>query len=144
MLLNAKGDTLEEIMNMVVVGGGPTGVELSGALAEMKKNVLPKDYPDMDFSKLKVYLLEGSPVTLGPMSQSIAAKITAIPGTAGGTRFGQRPLQSNTTGKRFDSKDGRSIKTRNLIWAAGCCRKCSGRNAQGDRTTGQPVEGRPL
>ena len=42
-------------MNIVVVGGGPTGVELSGAIADMKKYVLPKDYPELDFSKMNIY-----------------------------------------------------------------------------------------
>ena len=55
-------------MNIVVVGGGPTGVELSGAIAQMKKFILPKDYPDLDFSKLNIFLIEGSPNLLGPMS----------------------------------------------------------------------------
>src|SRR5690625_6451254 len=57
------------LMNFVVVGGGPTGVELSGALAEMKKYVLPKDYPDMNFDELKIRLVEGMGATLGSMSE---------------------------------------------------------------------------
>src|SRR5690606_34108141 len=61
-------EEMEFLLNFVIVGGGPTGVELAGALAEMKKNILPKDYPDKDFSQLKVYLLEGSPNVLNVMS----------------------------------------------------------------------------
>ena len=53
-------DELQRLMNIVVVGGGPTGVEVSGALAEMKRYVLPKDYPELDFSKMNIYLLEGA------------------------------------------------------------------------------------
>src|SRR5690606_28210630 len=60
----------EGMMNFVVVGAGPTGVELSGALAEMKKYVLPKDYPDKDFSKLRIHLIEGTSATLSPMSKN--------------------------------------------------------------------------
>jgi len=45
---------LQRLMNIVIVGGGPTGVELSGALAEMKRYVLPKDYPELDFSKMNI------------------------------------------------------------------------------------------
>src|SRR5690606_74458 len=67
--LSATPEELEGIMNIVVVGGGPTGVELVGALAEMKTKILPKDYPDMDFSKLGIYLLEGLGNTLGNMSE---------------------------------------------------------------------------
>src|SRR6185503_1602287 len=62
-------DELQRLMNIVVVGGGPTGVELSGALADMKRFVLPKDYPELDFSKMNIYLLEGSPKLLGAMSE---------------------------------------------------------------------------
>jgi NADH dehydrogenase len=50
---------LQQLMNIVVVGGGPTGVEMSGAIADMKKYVLPKDYPELDFKKMNIYLLEG-------------------------------------------------------------------------------------
>src|ERR1700704_4055405 len=60
---------LQRLMNIVVVGGGPTGVEISGALAEMKKYVLPKDYPELDFTKMNIYLLEGGSKTLGTMSE---------------------------------------------------------------------------
>jgi NADH dehydrogenase len=63
---------LQTLMNIVVVGGGPTGVEISGALAEMKKYVLPKDYPELDFSKMNIFLLEGGPKTLGTMSERSA------------------------------------------------------------------------
>ncbi|MCB0697908.1 MAG: FAD-dependent oxidoreductase, partial [Chitinophagaceae bacterium] len=67
--LSATPDELERIMNIVIVGGGPTGVELAGSLAEMKTRILPKDYPDMDFSKLGIYLLEGQDTTLAAMSE---------------------------------------------------------------------------
>ena len=60
---------LQRLMNIVVVGGGPTGVEVSGALAEMKKYVFPKDYPELDFSKMNIYLLEGTAKTLAAMSE---------------------------------------------------------------------------
>lgn len=116
--LNATSEELEEIMNIVVVGGGPTGVELSGALAEMKKNVLPKDYPDMDFSKLKVFLLEGSPVTLGPMSKASQQKSQQYLEQLG-VQVWTEAIVEQYDGRSVQLKDGRSIKTRNLIWAAG-------------------------
>jgi NADH dehydrogenase len=59
----------QRLMTVVIVGGGPTGVELGGAIAEMKKYTLPRDYPEIDFSKMKIYLLEGTGATLGPMSK---------------------------------------------------------------------------
>ena len=48
---------MESLMNLVIVGGGPTGVELAGAFAEIKRNILPKDYPGIDFSKLNIILV---------------------------------------------------------------------------------------
>ena len=62
------------LLNFVVVGGGPTGVELSGSLAELKKHVLPKDYPELSIEDIKVYLIEGSEELLGVMSDQASAK----------------------------------------------------------------------
>ncbi len=69
---------LESLMNIVVVGGGPTGVELSGAIADMKRFQLPKDYPEIDFSKMKIYLLEGSAKTLATMSERSSARFKKV------------------------------------------------------------------
>ena len=63
------------LMNIVVVGGGPTGVEVAGTLAEMKRYILPKDYPEMDFSGMHIRLYENSPEVLGPMSENAQKKI---------------------------------------------------------------------
>lgn len=116
--LHATHEELKAILNIVVVGGGPTGVELAGALAEMKKNVLPKDYPDMDFSKLTVYLLEGSPVTLGPMSKASQQKSRQYLEQLG-VQVWTEAIVENYDGHTVHLKDGRDIVTRNLIWAAG-------------------------
>lgn len=116
--LHATAEELEGIMNIVVVGGGPTGVELSGSLAELKKNILPRDYPDMDFSRLNVYLLEAGPATLGPMSKVSQQKSQAYLESMG------VQVKLNTQVKDYDGKqvllaDGRTIATQTLIWAAG-------------------------
>jgi len=116
--LSAAPDELEEIMNIVVVGGGPTGVELAGSLAEMKKFVLPKDYPDMDFSRLNIYLVEGMAHTLQQMSTASRQHSQQYLEKMGVT------IILNTQVKDFDGKvmllsDGRQIKTRNMIWTAG-------------------------
>jgi NADH:ubiquinone reductase (H+-translocating) len=116
--LNATEEELKAILNIVVAGGGPTGVELAGALAEMKKNVLPKDYPDMDFSKLNVYLLEGSPVTLGPMSKASQQKSQLYLEQLG-VKVWTEAIVESYDGHTVRLKDGRNIATRNLIWAAG-------------------------
>lgn len=70
-------DNLEErnaLMNFVIVGGGPTGVELAGALAEMKKGILPKDYPDLDIRKMQINLIQSSPEILKGMSSEASEK----------------------------------------------------------------------
>ncbi len=116
--LSAPQSEIEGLLNIVVVGGGPTGVELSGALAEMKKNVLPKDYPDMDFSRLNVYLLEGGPVTLAPMSDA-SHKKSQLYLEQLGVKVWTNAIVENYDGKTVQLKDGRRIACSNLIWAAG-------------------------
>jgi NADH dehydrogenase len=116
--LRASPAELKSIMNIVVVGGGPTGVELAGALSEMKRNVLPKDYPDMDFSQLRVYLLEGSPVLLGPMSEASHQKSRQYLEELGVEVWTEAAVEQYADNV-VRLKDGRSIETRNLIWAAG-------------------------
>ncbi|MCD6010633.1 MAG: dehydrogenase (ubiquinone) [Flavipsychrobacter sp.] len=116
--LSATPEQLEGIMNIVVVGGGPTGVELAGSLAEMKKFVLPKDYPDMDFSRLKIYLVEGMAHTLQNMSLPSQIRSQEYLEAMGVN------LVFNTQVKDYDGKvlslsDGKTIQTRNMIWTAG-------------------------
>jgi len=72
-LLTKDAGEFQRLMNIVVVGGGPTGVEVSGALSEMRRYVLPKDYPELDFKKMNIYLLEGGERTLAGMSEKSSA-----------------------------------------------------------------------
>lgn len=116
--LSCKEEEREGIMNLVIAGGGPTGVELAGSLAEMKKYILPRDYPDMDFSALNVYLLEGGPVTLAPMSKESQQKSQEYLERMG-VKVMTNSLIEDYDGKTVSLKDGRKIVTNNLIWAAG-------------------------
>lgn len=111
-------EELQRLMNIVVVGGGPTGVELSGALAEMKRYVLPKDYPELDFTKMNIYLLEGSGKTLGTMSEASSRQSKEYLEKLGVT------LLTGTLVKDYDGKDvflqeGATIPSGLVIWAAG-------------------------
>ncbi|HPG12812.1 MAG TPA: NAD(P)/FAD-dependent oxidoreductase [Chitinophagaceae bacterium] len=111
-------NALQQRMNIVVVGGGPTGVELSGAIAEMKRYVLPKDYPELDFSKMKIYLLEGSGKTLASMSERSSAQ------SAGYLEKMSVELLTDALVQGYDGKtvrlaDGRTIESSLVIWAAG-------------------------
>ena len=109
---------LQRLMNIVVVGGGPTGVELAGALAEMKKYVLPKDYPELDFSKMNIFLLEGTSKTLAAMSERSSTQSKKYL-----KRLGVKVL-INTLLKEYDGQnvilnDGNRISAATVIWAAG-------------------------
>lgn len=108
----------EELMNIVVVGAGPTGVELSGALVEMKSKVLPKDYPQYDFSKLKIILLEGSANTLNAMSEQSriwSRKYLEQMGVDVRTST----VVANYDGHHLSLKTDEVIPTQTVIWAAG-------------------------
>ncbi|MES2848297.1 MAG: NAD(P)/FAD-dependent oxidoreductase [Bacteroidota bacterium] len=109
---------LESLMNIVVVGGGPTGVEMSGAIADMKRYQLPKDYPEIDFSKMKIYLLEGSAKTLATMSERSSADSKKYLEKLGVTLLTNTLLQ-DYDGEKITLKDGSSINTKMVIWAAG-------------------------
>ena len=116
--VSKSGDELQATLNFVIVGGGPTGVELAGALAEMKTNILPKDYPDKDFSQLTIYVIESAPNVLNVMSEESkkVAKEYLI-------EMGVK-VMNNTLVKEYDGKtvllgDGSTINARNVIWSAG-------------------------
>ena len=111
-------DELQNLMNIVVVGAGPTGVELSGALAEMKHYVLPKDYPELDFSKMQIFLLEGTGKTLGAMSEQSAARSRKYLDKLGVT-VRTNSLLKDYDGKTVTLQDGTTIPSSTVIWAAG-------------------------
>jgi NADH dehydrogenase len=109
---------LQRLMNIVIVGGGPTGVELSGAIADMKRYVLPKDYPDLDFKNMNIFLVEGSAKTLGNMSEKSSSQSMKYLKRLGVT------VVTGTVLKEFDGKtaflgNGNTIETAMVIWAAG-------------------------
>jgi NADH dehydrogenase len=109
---------LQSLMTIVIVGGGPTGVEMSGAIADMRRFVFPKDYPELDFNKMKIYLLEGSSKTLAAMSEKSSkdsreylTKLNVIVKT--GT------VVKNYDGSTVTMQSGETIDSSMVIWAAG-------------------------
>jgi NADH dehydrogenase len=110
--------TLQQLMNIVVVGGGPTGVELSGAIADMKRFVLHKDYPELDFSKMKIYLLEGSEKTLAAMSEKSSEQSKKYLEELGVTVL-TNTLMNDYDGEKITLQNGNEIATKMVIWAAG-------------------------
>ncbi len=117
--LNAKDElTLQRLMNIVIVGAGPTGVELSGAIADMKRFVLPKDYPELDFTQMKIYLLEGTAKTLAAMSERSSEQSQLYLEKLGVTVLTNTILQEYD-GNTVQLQNGATIETSMVIWAAG-------------------------
>jgi len=112
-----EGD-LQRLMNIVVVGGGPTGVEISGALAEMKAYVLPKDYPELDFSRMNIFLLEGTQKTLGHMSEASSNRSKKYLEKLG-VKVMTGAHVKDYDGKNVLLQDGQSISSATVLWAAG-------------------------
>lgn len=116
--ITSDAEARQMLLNFVVVGGGPTGVETAGSIAEMRKHVLMNDYPGLDFSKMNIYLVEGLDRMLPPMSPEAGAK-------AGGYLTDLNVIVKTKTmvdsydGETVTFKGGEQIKTQTLIWAAG-------------------------
>ncbi|RWU04872.1 NAD(P)/FAD-dependent oxidoreductase [Pedobacter chitinilyticus] len=111
-------ETEHELLNFVVVGGGPTGVETAGAIAELKKHVLKNDYPELDLNKVNIYLIEGSPELLGAMSVQAQQKSKAFLEELGVTVYTEARVQGYD-GKTLSLVDGRNIGSATVIWSAG-------------------------
>lgn len=111
-------EELEKHMNIVIVGAGPTGVELAGAIGELKKSVLPKDYPELDFKKMRIHLIEGLDQVLASMSPSSGRRAARY------LKQFEVEVQLGKLVKSYDNgvatlSDGSTIRTNCLIWAAG-------------------------
>jgi NADH dehydrogenase len=119
LALNAEDDDQRSsLLNVVIVGGGPTGVELAGAIAEMKKKILPKDYAELNFRHMHIYLLEAAPRLLNGMSATSGATVVEYLEKLG------VEVHSNTAVKDYDGEtvslsNGKTIHSHCLIWAAG-------------------------
>jgi NADH:ubiquinone reductase (H+-translocating) len=116
--LSAPPEEKKTLLNVVVVGGGPTGVEVSGALSEMRKYILPKDYPEIDFKQMNIYLIEGSPKTLGAMSEEASRKSKEYLEKLG-VKVMTNLHVKNYNGEVVELSNGETIKTRMVIWGAG-------------------------
>jgi len=114
----ARPEDRQALMNIVIVGAGATGVELSGAFAELKKDVLPKDYHNIDFSKFNIILLEGGKYTLNNMSDD--SKIASRKYLEEmGVIVKTETLIESYDGNVAVLNTGERIPTKNVIWAAG-------------------------
>jgi NADH dehydrogenase len=108
----------EALMTFVIVGGGPTGVELAGAISELKRHVLPNDYPELDFRKMRVILLENGGEVLQAMSEVNRINAKTYLEELGCEVWLNTGLASYD-GTIAYTKTGKELLTYNLIWTAG-------------------------
>jgi len=109
---------LNSLMDFVIVGGGPTGVELAGALSELRKHVFPKDYPELNFVNMDIHLIQSGPQLLKGMSDEAAKEAKEILERAG-VKLWLNCRVKSYNGFKVQLDTGESLCTRTLIWAAG-------------------------
>ena len=117
-IISSSEEERESLFNLVIVGAGPTGVELAGAFAEIKKHVLPKDYRGIDFSRFKIFLIEGSKNTLNNMSEKAKSASKSYL-TKMGVEILTEKIVKDYDGQKVILNDGNVIHTKTVIWAAG-------------------------
>ncbi|MGM5470112.1 NAD(P)/FAD-dependent oxidoreductase [Flavobacteriaceae bacterium LMO-SS05] len=127
-LSKPKNETLSEILSIAIIGGGPAGIEIAGALAEMKKYVIPKDFPDLDVSKMHINLYEANDKLLKVMSNEASAKSLEYLQQMGINVHLNSRINSYENDKLTDI-EGNVFYTDTVIWTAG--------------VKGAPVEGLP-
>ncbi|MEM5564316.1 NAD(P)/FAD-dependent oxidoreductase [Psychroserpens sp. AS72] len=124
-IASSKSDR-EAYLNFVIVGGGPTGVELAGAIAELKNHILPKDYHDLNSSDMQIHLLEGATRVLPPMSEHASKKAEEFLVKLG-VHVHTNAIVKDYDGKIVATNSDLKLNTQTLIWAAG--------------VTGAPIKG---
>lgn len=126
--LSNETQDLPEVLNIAIVGGGPAGIELAGALAEMKRYVIPKDFPELDTTKMNINLYEASPKLLGAMSEDSSKKSYQYLKDLGVNIFLNTRV-NGYDGKELSLPNNTTFPTDTVIWTAG--------------VKGAPIEGLP-
>jgi NADH dehydrogenase len=125
-LLMEDEELLNSLMDFVIVGGGPTGVEIAGALSELKQHVFPKDYKELDFIQMDIHLIQSGPRLLNGMSEEASQKALEFLDQFNVRIWLDRRVKSYD-GYTVVLDNGEKLITKTLIWAAGVC--------------GSPIEG---
>jgi len=116
--ITCDDDERDSLTNFVIVGGGPAGVEMAGALAEFCKYILPKDYPEYPASIMNIYLIEAIDELLSTMSDKASSKtLKYLKDLNVKVLFNESV--SDYDGSEVTTKSGKKILARNLIWTAG-------------------------
>ncbi|MBR9920050.1 MAG: NAD(P)/FAD-dependent oxidoreductase [Bacteroidetes bacterium] len=113
-----NGEELPELINFAIVGAGPTGVELAGALGEMKKYIFPKDYPELDLSRMRIMLFEAGDRVLPAMSAEASAKAEKYIRQFEVEVYLNTPV-SAYSGSELKTDTGDVYRTDTIIWTAG-------------------------
>jgi NADH dehydrogenase len=117
-IISAKAEEKRGLLNLIIVGAGPTGVELAGAFAEIKQHVLPKDYRGIDFSSFQIMLIEGSANTLNNMSEQ-AKQASRKYLEEMGVKLYTQTYVKDYDGEKLTLQSGEVIQSKTVIWAAG-------------------------
>ncbi len=118
----------QRYLDIVIVGGGPTGVEVAGSLAEMKRHIIAKDYSDLDSKEIDIHLVHGDKRLLNTMSEQASAKAETYLRELG-VQLWLDKVVTDYNGETVTVDDGTAIRADKVIWAAG--------------VTGNKIEGLP-
>ena len=108
----------QALMNIAIVGGGPSGVEIAGVLAEMKQTILPRDYPDLDTSCMHIYLINATPRLLGAMAERSSREAEKALKELG-VEVMTNCMVTDYVDKELVLKDGQRISAETVIWVSG-------------------------
>ena len=122
-VLNPDLDARNALMNFVVVGAGPTGVETAGALAELKKHILPNDYSELDLRRMQIHLIEaGDRLLPGMSSESSSNSSKALENL--GVQVWLNTKVENYDGVEVKLAGGKKLEANTVIWSAGVVGNC--------------------
>src|SRR5688572_27861586 len=117
-LLTDDRELMNSLMDFVIVGGGPTGVELAGALSELKIHVFPTDYKELELENMNIHLVEANPRLLNGMSDIASQKALEYLQNMG-VQVHLNKVVKSYDGYEVVFSSGEKLVTRNMIWAAG-------------------------
>jgi len=117
-LLETNREKRKALLTIVIVGGGPTGVEVSGSLADMRNLIFPKDYPELDFKEMEIYLVDGGERLLGGMKEHASEKSKEYLEKLG-IKIIQKSHVTSYNGEKLVLNNGTTIHTKTVIWGAG-------------------------
>jgi NADH:ubiquinone reductase (H+-translocating) len=117
-LLTNDANDKDSLMGIVIVGGGPTGVELAGAIAELKRDILPKDYPDLDMRVMDIHLIDSNARVLKEFDEkSSGVAMDALRKMGVDLRLNERVTDYD--GRMISCQSGEKLPAAMVIWAAG-------------------------